>query len=222
MSDILEADSITKGFGEQAILTDIYLKIETGDILGLLGRNGTGKSTLLKILFGTLQADNKFIRLNGKVCEKLYTLMNSVCYLPQDSFLPKHLMIEKLIELYLDRETAAAFFEDDVLSNLKGSKVSSLSGGELRYLEIKLLLNTNSKFILLDEPFNGISPLITECIKKMIVSAARTKGILLTDHDFRNVLDVSNRCCLLFDGGLKTITDKTELVKWEYITESKL
>jgi ABC-type lipopolysaccharide export system ATPase subunit len=122
----------------------------------------------------------------------------------------------------LDRETAAAFFEDDVLNNLKGSKVSSLSGGELRYLEIKLLLNTNSKFVLLDEPFNGISPLITECIKKMIVSASGTKGILLTDHDFRNVLDVSNRCCLLFDGGLKTITDKTELVKWGYITESKL
>ena len=222
MSDILEADSITKAFGGRAILTDIYLKCETGDILGLLGRNGTGKSTLLKILFGTLRADNKFIRLNGKVCNKLHAIPNAVCYLPQDSFLPKYQKIEKSVRLYLGDDQVAAFFDDGVLNKLRGNRISDLSGGELRYLEIKLLLNTDVKFVLLDEPFNGISPLMTEYIKELIIRASSTKGIILTDHDFRNVLDVSNRCCLMFDGGLKQINDSAELVRWGYVSESAL
>jgi ABC-type lipopolysaccharide export system ATPase subunit len=116
----------------------------------------------------------------------------------------------------------SAFFDDEILSSLADSKISSLSGGELRYLEIKLLLNTNSKFVLLDEPFNGTSPLMADSIKKMLLAASSTRGIVLTDHDFRNVLDVSNKCCLMFDGGLKTIKDQTELVKWGYVSEFML
>ncbi|MBC8051619.1 MAG: ATP-binding cassette domain-containing protein [Sphingobacteriaceae bacterium] len=221
MSDILEADSITKAFGRRPILTDIFLKCETGDILGLMGRNGTGKSTLLKILFGTLKADNKFLRINGEVCPKPFTKNDLICYLPQDSFLPGNLQVERAIELYLGREAVLLFLQDEYLCNVNGSQVSSLSGGELRYLEIKLLLNLKSKFILLDEPFNGISPLVVEGIKAMILAASATKGIILSDHDFRNVLDVSNRCCLLLDGGIKTISYPEELVKWGYVSASK-
>ncbi len=70
MSDILEIDSVIKSFDVKQILTDIYLKCQTGDIIGILGRNGTGKSTLLKILFGTLKAENSFIKINGKVYDR--------------------------------------------------------------------------------------------------------------------------------------------------------
>jgi lipopolysaccharide export system ATP-binding protein len=220
MSNILEIDSVIKSYGNKQVLTDIYLKCQTGDIIGLLGRNGSGKTTLLKILFGILPAERKFIRMNGKVYSKPYKSKNDICYLPQHEFLPGHIHVVKVVELYLGLASVDLFFHDQILEHIRNSKVSHLSGGELRYLEIKLLLNTESKFVLLDEPFNGISPVVIQQIKALIVEASKSKGIILTDHDYRNVLDVANRYCLLFDGGIKLITDKYELVKWGYITYS--
>lgn len=222
MSSLLEIDSVIKSFDEKQVLTDIYLKCETGDILGMLGRNGSGKSTLLKILFGTLAADSKFIRIDGKVYNNPYKTKNVLCYLPQHEFIPKHLVIDKAVELYLSKPSVDFFLNDSLLTQLRKSKVSNLSGGELRYLEIKLLLNTDSKFVLLDEPFNGVSPLLVEYIKSLIIDSSKTKGIILTDHDYRNVLDVANRYCLIFDGGIKLIVDKYELVKWGYVSDSKI
>lgn len=217
MSSILETDSVLKSFGERQVLTDIYLRCETGDIIGMLGRNGSGKSTFLKILFGTLTADRKFIRIDGKVFSNPYKTKNELCFLPQHNFLPKHLKAVKAVELYLGKEAVDNFFNDKTLKILKSNKVSELSGGELRYMEIKLLLNTDSKFVLLDEPFNGVSPLLVGYIKGLIIESSKTKGIILTDHDYKNVLDVANRYLLVYDGGIKTITNKQELVKWGYV-----
>jgi len=103
------------------------------------------------------------------------------------------------------------------LQKLNTSKISYLSGGELRYLEIKLLLHTDCKLILLDEPFNGVSPILVGEIKKLILKTSEYKGIILTDHDYRNVLDVANQFCMIYDGGIKRIDDKDELVRWGYI-----
>jgi len=222
MSNLLEIDSVVKVFDRYVVLTDIYMKCQTGDIIGMLGRNGTGKSTLMKILFGTLNADTKFIRIDGKVYNQPYKTINEICYLPQDSFLPKHMSVEKTIELYLGENRVVGFLEDSILQKLNTSKISHLSGGELRYLEIKLLLHTDCKFILLDEPFNGVSPILVGEIKKLIIKASEFKGIILTDHDYRNVLDVANQFCLIYDGGIKRIDDKRELVRWGYIPESRL
>jgi len=222
MSNLLEIDSVVKTFDMHVVLTDIYLKCQTGDIIGMLGRNGTGKSTLMKILFGTLNADRKFIRIDGKVYNQPYKTINEICYLPQDPFLPKYMSIEKTIELYLGENQVANFMDDSILQKLNTSKISHLSGGELRYLEIKLLLNTDCKFLLLDEPFNGVSPILVGEIKKLILKTSEFKGIILTDHDYRNVLDVANQFCLIYDGGIKRITDKQELVRWGYIPESRL
>lgn len=222
MSNLLEIDSVVKSYGLYDVLTDIYLKCQTGDIVGMLGRNGTGKSTLMKILFGTLQADRKFIRIDGKVYDQPYKTINEICYLPQDSFLPKYMSVEKTIELYLGKQQVANFLEDSILQKLNTSKISHLSGGELRYLEIKLLLHTDCKFILLDEPFNGVSPILVGEIKKLILKISEFKGIILTDHDYRNVLDVANQFCLIYDGGIKKIDNKQELVRWGYISESRM
>ena len=222
MPNLLEIDSVVKSYDTRVILTDIYLKCKTGDIIGMLGRNGTGKSTLLKILFGILQADRKFIRIDGKFYDQPYKTINELCYLPQQSFLPQHLRVEKIVELYLGKSKKVSFLDDLVLSELSTNKISQMSGGELRYLEIKLLLHLESKFVLLDEPFNGVSPLLIEKIKKMILEMSEFKGIILTDHDYRNVLNVANRFCLIYDGGIKTITDIQELVRWGYIPGSRL
>ncbi len=218
MSNLLEVDSVTKAFGYNQVLTDIYVKCRTGEIIGLLGRNGTGKSTLLKIIYGTQTADNRFIRINGKVYENPY-LSGLLAYLPQDSFLPKQLTIFKVIQLYLGTISITTFAKDEIIGPLLQSKVSSLSGGELRYLEIKLLLNLPAMFVLLDEPFNGIAPVVIEHLKEMIQEHAKTKGIILTDHDCRNVLDVADSHYLLYDGGIKHIENKDDLVSWGYLSE---
>ena len=217
MPSLLEIDSVIKSYDDRPVLTDIYLKCETGDIIGMFGRNGSGKSTLLKILFGILAAERKFIRIDGKVFDCPYKTKNELCFLPQHDFLPKYMKVAKAVELYLGKDAVETFFADNILKKLNNNKVSELSGGELRYLEIKLLLKTESKFILLDEPFNGVSPLLVEYIRGLIVESSKTKGIILTDHDYKNVLDVANRYCLIYDGGIKTVTSKEGLIRWGYV-----
>jgi lipopolysaccharide export system ATP-binding protein len=222
MSDHLEVDSIRKSFGDKQVLTDISLTCQPGDIIGLLGRNGTGKSTLLKIIFGTLYTDYKFIRINDEILNQPFKSKSKIAYLPQDNFLPKNITVNKAVEIYSDDFDQKVFLEDDVLSKVTGTKIGNLSGGESRYLEVKLLLNLDSVFLLLDEPFNGISPLHVELIKTMILKKSSQKGIILTDQDYRNVLDIANRFCLLFDGGLKSVKTRQDLIDWGYVPERQL
>jgi len=219
MSHLLEIDSVNKSYGNNRILTDIYLKCETGDIIGLLGSNGSGKSTLLKILFGSENAQQKFIRIDGKIFDCPYKTPGEIAYLPQESFIPGNMTIASAAKLYFRNDDAARLFLDDQqLYLIKDRKVSELSSGQLRYAEIKLLLNIDAKFVLLDEPFNGISPLNIEEIKGVIRNSAQHKGIILTDHDYRDVLDVANKHYLLTDGGLKSIKDKDDLVFRGYMS----
>ena len=218
MSHLLETDSVQKSFGWHNVLTDVYLRCETGDIVGLLGRNGSGKSTFLKILFGALSANQKFIRIDGRIFNRPYQTAGEICYLPQDPFLPRNLRLATIVKFYLPAGQVALFFDDPLLGGLENSPVSHLSGGEQRYAEIKLLLNSDAKFILLDEPFNGIAPVLIESVKDMIRLQAQNKGIILTDHDYRNVIDVANRHYLFADGGLKPIRDKEDLVIRGYMS----
>jgi ABC-type lipopolysaccharide export system ATPase subunit len=219
MSDLLEADSIRKEFGTNQVLTDIALKCQSGDILGLLGRNGSGKSTLLRIIFGTLYTDHKFIRVNDNILNQPFKTRKTVAYLNQDNFLPQNITVRKVAEIYSNDLDLKKFLDDEVLSKVSGSKIRNLSGGESRYLEVKLMLSLDTLFVLLDEPFNGISPVHVELIKKMIINNSVKKGIILTDHDYRNVLDVANKYYLLFDGGLKPVKSKQDLVDWGYIPD---
>jgi lipopolysaccharide export system ATP-binding protein len=220
MSDLLEFDSIRKEFGTKQVLTDISLKCIPGDIIGLLGRNGSGKSTLLKIVFGTLHTDNKFIRINNAILNQPFKAKKRIAYLSQDNFLPKNLTVRKIVEVYFEDFDIGEFLDDEVLAKVINTRIRNLSGGESRYLEVKLLLNLDTRFLLLDEPFNGISPLHIEFIKEMIIFQSFKKGIILTDHDYRNVMDVANKYYLLFDGGLKQIKNKEDLAYWGYIPDS--
>jgi lipopolysaccharide export system ATP-binding protein len=222
MQNRLEIDSVMQAFGNRPVLTDIYLECKTGDIIGLLGRNGTGKSTLLKIIFGSLNGDNKFIRINGEVLIQPFKVSGMVGYLPQHNFLLQHLSVYKIASLYINPGEVASFLDDPIIGSLQNNKISTLSGGELRYLEIKLMLYSNHKFVLLDEPFNGVAPIVVERLKSMIITQSKTKGIILTDHDYSNVMDVANRYCLLYDGGIKHIENKQDLVKWQYLKENNL
>lgn len=220
MKNVLELDSVIQSFGGHQVLTDVYLKCVTGDIIGILGRNGSGKSTLMKILFGVMRAERKFIRINDVVYEKPYLATDLIVYLPQHCFLLSHLRLEKIAQLYLSSEEITSFFDDAILNRLKHKKAGELSGGEARYMEVKLLLKSAAQFVLLDEPFNGVAPVVVEHLKELIRESTNKKGIILTDHDYKNVLDVANQYALLYDGGLKRIKHKQELVRWNYLTEN--
>jgi ABC-type multidrug transport system ATPase subunit len=216
---ILEIDSIQKSFDRKSILSDVYLKCETKDIIGLLGRNGSGKSTLLKIIFGIETADFKFVRINGIVKNKTKDLFQELSYLSQENFIPNHFTVAKAISLTIDKNKRNTFYEDEIIQSLKGKKINHLSGGELRYLEIKLILNNASRFVLLDEPYNGLSPLMIEKINLLLRQDAQHKGIIITDHNYENVIAIATKIILIKDGKAHHLSSKNELIDMGYLRQ---
>jgi ABC-type multidrug transport system ATPase subunit len=218
MNNLLEVDSVMISFNERKILSDCYLKCETGNVIGILGRNGCGKSSLLKIIFGTLFTPDKFIRINQKVYTYPYKHGNLMAYLPQHDFLPKKISIKKIINIYIPTKVAReVIFNDPRLKNHLKKRISELSGGELRYLEIMLLVNLDVKFILLDEPFSKVEPLYKQVITDLIKAYRTTKGFIITDHDYTNIIAASDRIILITNGVCKPIANLYELEKWNYV-----
>lgn len=208
----LHVDSVEFSYSSmRTLLTGGYLTLKVGDIVGLLGRNGTGKSTLMKIVFGIVRAHYAYIRVNGKKVNRAFET-KEVCYLPQDSFLPTSSLVKHMIDFMIgDATYRALLYENEVLKPILKNKIAEISGGELRYLEILLLLHQPATFILLDEPFTGLSPFLKEKIQEHIVDSSRQKGILISDHDYMNVLDISNQLMLLENGGCRRIEKKEDL-----------
>ena len=216
MCKCLEVDSVIKSFGDNDVLTDVFLRCNRGERIAIFGWNGSGKSTLLKIIFGTMRAERSFIRIDGKVQNRPAYCSRQIAYLPQHDFLPSNMRITDAIDLYIPSAEREAFLDDKNLSNIKESSAKHLSGGELRYLEIKLILFSYAPYILLDEPFNGISPVCCESVRELIHKASQTKGIIMTDHNFREVHKLATRITLLDNGCLKEIKDKTDLASYGY------
>lgn len=213
----LHVDSVTKSFDGKQILTDVYLGCKKGEIVGLLGLNGSGKSTLLQIIFGARKADTKFIRIDDKVITGSTKTTNPIKYLPQNHFLPKHLKVSTLIKLFCTPENGVRIKSHPVINISLHKKPLQLSGGERRLLEVLLLIYSNSEYTLLDEPFNGIAPVYKDEIKSLLKKQSREKGFIITDHDYRNILDVATRIILIHDGATKHIKNKDELIQWGYI-----
>lgn len=193
--------SITKSFGDKEILKDIYLGLETGKIAGLLGRNGSGKSTLFQIIFGNLKGETQYIKFNETVLQKQSDRKNRISYLPQHSFLPKNVKIKNLIKLFCDKESAEKLFDLSLIQSFINETPKSLSGGELRLVEILLIINSKAEFILLDEPFHSLSPKIIAEIKA-IIREKTEKGFLISDHQYQHVLEISHENFLLSEGNL--------------------
>lgn len=216
----LQVDSVIKSFGVRQVLTDVFLSCSQGEIIGLLGRNGAGKSTLLKIIFGALTADQKYIRIGTKIINGLYDNLDLVRYLPQDHFLPNHIKIETLISLFCDEENASIIKANGLIKPMLNKKSKQLSGGEKRLLEILLIIYSNALYILIDEPFNGIAPIYKDEIKNLIKEQSKSKGFIITDHDYRNIIDISTRVVLIHDGGTKEISKNDDLKFWGYVPQT--
>lgn len=217
----LHVDSVRKSFKEKMLLSDIYLSCEQGEIVGLLGRNGSGKSTLLKIIFGVEPAENKFIRIENKVLRTVSDSRNLINYLPQSNFLHENLKVRILIKLFLPGNRATKLLENEHIRTMLEKKFGVLSGGEKRIVEIFLLLYSEARFILLDEPFEGVSTMVREVLMQSIYEEKGRKGFIITDHDYENVLKIADKILFLQDGILKEIKSKRELMQLGYLSAER-
>jgi lipopolysaccharide export system ATP-binding protein len=214
---ILKVDSVQLAFDERKILQDVHLECQQGQVIGLLGRNGSGKSSLLRVIFGTLQASYKYLSINDTFIHKGYH-NNRIAYLPQHGYLPDHIKISKLARMLVDEVFWADFTKLNIYKLHAHKTPGQLSGGELRQLEMLMIIHSKADFILLDEPFTHISPIQADEFKPIIRACAKHKGIIVTDHQYYNILEVSDKVILLKDGCTKHITNNEELITYGYIS----
>lgn len=213
---ILEIDNIELSYGDKKILYGVYLKGESGKVTGILGRNGCGKTSLLRILFGNLSPKYQTIRIDGEHNKKKLFKSGEIAYLPQHQLLPENIKLSKAFSFYnLNWKEFIDLFESFKI--YKDTKINKLSSGELRIVETYLVLFSGKEIILLDEPFSFIAPLYVEKFKVLIQKKKKENLIIITDHFYKDILDVSDTLYLLKDGYSKMISSKEELVNEGYI-----
>lgn len=194
----LEADGIQLQFGTRMILSGIHLACETGKITGLLGRNGQGKSCLMQAIYGTLKCE-KSVRIDKLAYHEAFKRPDLLLYLPQFNFIPKSLSVKRVFKDFgLDFNAFAERFPE-CLSAYK-SAVGNLSGGGQRLIELYLIVKSNTCFAMLDEPFTHLSPVQIEKAKALLLEERTNKGLLITDHMYRHVLDVCDNIYILLNG----------------------
>lgn len=215
----LEIRYATKSFDDKMILQDVNFTCETGDIIGVFGRNGTGKSTLLKMIYGTVPANKMELKFNHvTISPKDCIPEQLIGYLPQHDFLPKELTVRNIIPLFNNEEKKQdAIFYAPRISKMESKKVGELSKGELRYLELLLIGSLEHPFLMLDEPFSMVEPLFKEIIKIFINDLKKTKGIIITDHYYADVLHVSTKNYLIKDTTTYPVTGTNDLAFYGYI-----
>ncbi len=217
----LQLYSASKSFGNKKVLKEISFTLECGEILGLFGRNGSGKSTLLKMLFGTLKADEISFSINGNTVKPSEVIPNQlIAYLPQHPFLPKQMKVRDVIPMFHKTEAMQdAVFYDPYIATMTHKQTGALSLGELKYFEVVLLSHLSHPFLLMDEPFSMLEPLQKEKLKEFLLKLKRHKGVLVTDHYYHDVLDVSDKNIVLKNGIAHKINNEADLRKFEYLTE---
>lgn len=193
---MLEVDSVLLEYKRRKILQNVYLRIEKGEIVGLLGRNGSGKSSLLEVIYGIRSAQNSSVRIDGKFIRKGYQRKNLIAYLPQKPFIPGHLKVREIFKLYqCPCDEAIIYFSE--IEQLMPHKLNQLSGGQQRLVETTAVIACPASFIILDEPFSNLMPLHIETLRVWLSILKKTKGILITDHYYRDVLAISDHVFLL-------------------------
>lgn len=215
MKEIL-IDSVWKSFGQLAVLRGASLRLRQGEVTGMLGRNGTGKSTLLKILTGRLACKDKYIGVDGVFTRNLYRVPGLINYLPQHSCHPDDFSLHRLLTLY--QVSAPSFLSRYAdLIPAGDTLFGDLSGGNKRLFEVLRLLAAATEFTLLDEPFTHVMPIHVERLKQEIRQATARKGILVADHMYAHTLEVSDRLYLLHSGTSAIVEDKEDLVRLGYL-----
>jgi lipopolysaccharide export system ATP-binding protein len=209
----LEVVSIAKSYDKRAVLTDISLSVGRGEVLGLLGPNGAGKTTCFYSVMGLVKPDSGRILLDGVDITNLPMYRRAILglgYLPQETSIFRGMTVEQNIMCVLElsepdktvrQQELDRLLDEFSLTRLRASPAMALSGGERRRCEIARALAAKPSIMLLDEPFAGIDPLSIADIRDL-VKDLRTRGIgvLITDHNVRETLDIVDRACIIYGG----------------------
>lgn len=215
---VMEADGIRYEIKGRTILSSIYLKCETGVVVGLVGRNGAGKSCLMNAIYGTLKCIEKSIRFDGLNLSTPFKRTDLIRFLPSYNFLPKWMTVKKVLRFFnLDAKSFEELFDD--FKEFLNCKVGSLSAGQIRLLELYCILKSRTAFVLLDEPFLFLSPIHIEAVVEIIKIEKSNKGILITDHQYSYVQEMSDKLYFLDSGVTHVINDRSEISDFLYLPD---
>ncbi len=212
---LLAGIDLRKKYGHREVVKGVSPQVEQGEIVGLLGPNGAGKTTSFYMLTGIIKPTSGRVLLDDQnigdwpLHERARV---GISYLPQESSVFRRLTVRENLQIILDytglskqeqKERADQLLEDFGLTHIVNSHASNLSGGERRRLEIARALIRHPKFVLLDEPFAGIDPLAVGDIQELIkILRKRNIGILISDHNVRETLNICDRAYLMYQGSV--------------------
>lgn len=214
MDNLLSAQHLKKSYKQRTVVKDVSIQVASGEIVGLLGPNGAGKTTCFYMIVGLIRCDSGNVMLNQKdlTHEPIDVRARAgIGYLPQEASVFRKLSVEDNIlailetQKHLSRqdrlEELESLLNEFNLQPIRHTLGLSLSGGERRRVEIARALASHPQFILLDEPFAGVDPISVNDIKQQIKHLASKKiGILITDHNVRETLDICHHACIVSDG----------------------
>jgi len=213
MADLLSVMKLEKSFKQRKVVSDVPFHVKRGEIVGLLGPNGAGKTTTFYMIVGLLYPDAGEVYLDDVEITSFpmyYRARLGLGYLPQEASVFRSLTVEENLRLVLEErdlkddqvdEKVALLMTEFGLQKISDVKGYSLSGGERRRVEIARTLAIEPDFLMLDEPFSGIDPIAVYDIQQLILSLRnRGYGILLTDHNVRETLAITDRTCLIHEG----------------------
>ena len=229
---VLSTVNLRKEFGKRPVVQDVSLELRQGEVVGLLGPNGAGKTTTFSMIIGFLQPTDGEIRIDEERINELPIFRRArmgIGYLSQEPSVFRKLSIEDNIKAVLelrgfDKQTITERTENLLkkfeIEKLRKSKGGNLSGGERRRVEIARALATEPKFLLLDEPFTGIDPIVRGEIQKIIRFLRQDGiGILVTDHNVRETLEITDRAYLMYDSRVMVSGSPRELVTNKKVRE---
>jgi lipopolysaccharide export system ATP-binding protein len=214
---VLRSEKLSKSFGGREVVHGVNIRVQSGEIIGFLGRNGAGKTTTFQMVVGLVKPDGGAVYLDDKDISRSATPERArlgITYLPQENsvFLKASVKdnLRLILELlpYEDEEKeklSRDLLEELGLLALSEQSAHSLSGGERRKLEICRSLVLKPKFLLLDEPFTGIDPLTIIDLQKILLRLKeRDIGIIISDHNVRDTLRITDRAYILDEGAVLT------------------
>ena len=224
----LVATSLGKQFKKRPVLRDVSLAVQRGEAVGLLGPNGAGKTTCFYIMTGLVSADYGVISMDGHDITGLPMYRRArlgIGYLPQEASIFRGLTVERNIRAAIEvaepeREKREAILEELLaefsISHLRRASAMTLSGGERRRVEIARALASKPSFMLLDEPLAGIDPIAVGDIRDLVSHLKdRGLGVLITDHNVRDTLEIVDRAYILHDGSILMEGAPSEIVAHE-------
>lgn len=228
---ILTAENLAKSYKSRKVVSDVSLTVNSNEIVGLLGPNGAGKTTTFYMVVGLVRQDQGKIIIDGEDISLLpmhNRAQRGIGYLPQEASIFRRLTVYEnlmaVLEIRKDltsqqrREKADELIEEFNIGHIRDSLGQSLSGGERRRVEIARALAANPKFILLDEPFAGVDPISVSDIKKIITDLrSRGLGVLITDHNVRETLDVCERAYIVGEGKIIATGTPEQVMNDEHV-----